>query len=140
MDKIGFTGTRAGLTRVQRHSLSDFLISLGPSEIHYGDCTGADYEMWMLCKAFGFRTVSHPPDVDLFRMFTPADYMWEPKPYLDRNKDIVSETRLLLACSRGMEEVTRSGTWSTVRYARRLSRPVVLFYPDGTVDNPLAQG
>ena len=57
----------------------------------------------------------------------------ERKPYLDRNKDIVLETQTLVATPAETTEQLRSGTWSTVRYARKLKRPAVLILPDGTI-------
>ena len=57
--------------------------------------------------------------------------MREEKPYLDRNKDIVDETNILMACPNKAEEVQRSGTWSTVRYARKVGKAVLIVYPSG---------
>lgn len=39
----------------------------------------------------------------------------------------------MIATPSSKEEELRSGTWSTVRYARKLRRPVTLIYPDGSV-------
>jgi hypothetical protein len=50
-----------------------------------------------------------------------------------RNHDIVDETELLIACPGELAEAVRSGTWATVRYARKLGRPIVIFWPDGSV-------
>jgi hypothetical protein len=55
------------------------------------------------------------------------------RPYLDRNKDIVRETASLIAAPAEPEEQLRSGTWSTVRFARKQGKPVFLILPDGTV-------
>jgi hypothetical protein len=55
------------------------------------------------------------------------------KPYLSRNKDIVLETELLIATPGEEEEQIRSGTWSTVRYARSLKRMINIVLPDGRV-------
>lgn len=59
------------------------------------------------------------------------------RPPLERNRTIVDECEVLVACPAG-PEVTRSGTWSTIRYARRIGRPVVIIYPDGSVEYPEA--
>jgi hypothetical protein len=32
-----------------------------------------------------------------------------------------------------MNEVVRSGTWATVRYARNWEKPITLLMPDGTI-------
>jgi hypothetical protein len=55
------------------------------------------------------------------------------KPYLVRNKDIVIETASLIAAPADPVEQLRSGTWSTVRFARQRGKPVFLILPDGTV-------
>jgi len=46
---------------------------------------------------------------------------------------IVRETELLIAAPAEFSEQHRSGTWSTVRYARRLGRPVQIIGPDGRI-------
>lgn len=62
-----------------------------------------------------------------------ADEERAPKPYLVRNRDIVEETELLIAAPAKAVEHLQSGTWSTVRYARRFGRPISIIRPDGTV-------
>lgn len=61
-----------------------------------------------------------------------SDTWVDRKPNLVRNKDIVESTDVLLACPKGPEEL-RSGTWSTVRLARKQGKRVVIFWPDGSV-------
>lgn len=47
------------------------------------------------------------------------------KPYLERNKDIANEgIDGLIAAPSGWVEELRSGTWATVRYARKLKRTI----------------
>jgi predicted Rossmann fold nucleotide-binding protein DprA/Smf involved in DNA uptake len=42
---------------------------------------------------------------------------------------------VLVACPREEHgEETRSGTWSTVRYARRVGRPVIVVRPSGRIE------
>lgn len=129
----GFTGSRNGITAFQRAALMDVLCEAKPSEGHYGDCKGADYEFFMICKALGVRTVSHPGDNELWRMFTLADEVHPPKPNLVRNRDIVVACDYLVACPAEGMMVTRSGTWATVRYATGV-RTVLLILPDGRID------
>jgi hypothetical protein len=73
--------------------------------------------------------VSHPPMTTALRAWAPYSLMQEPKPYLVRNREIVEGVDLLIACPKEPVEVLRSGTWATVRIARRLGVPVVLIWP-----------
>jgi len=57
--------------------------------------------------------------------------LYNARPPLTRNHDIVDCTELLIACPKSMKEELRSGTWATVRYARKLERPVIIIYPNG---------
>ena len=56
-----------------------------------------------------------------------------PKGYLDRNHDIVDAADVLIAAPSGTTEKRRSGTWATVRYARKLGRTICVVLPDGVV-------
>lgn len=53
------------------------------------------------------------------------------KPPLVRNHDIVDSTELLIACPKEQVEVLRSGTWATIRYARKKEITVWLIDPEG---------
>lgn len=138
--KVGFTGTREGLTKHQREILSSlFLQSKRITELHHGDCTGADEQAHFLALARGtIKVVVHPPDDDKYRAFASETQrvfplvcieVREPKPYLERNRDIVDETEKLIACPIGVVEKLRSGTWSTVRYALKQNKRVFVIYP-----------
>jgi hypothetical protein len=130
----GFTGTRHGVTSFQREKLMQFLETVKPRQVHYGDCTGADYEMFLLCKALGIWTISHPPDNDKYRMYSDGSEIRKPLPYLARNMRIVEESDYLVACPRENKEISRSGTWMTIRYAKTIGRTIALIHPDGKVD------
>ncbi len=58
----------------------------------------------------------------------------ESKPYLERNRDIVDASEVLIACPSTREEVMRSGTWATVRYARKKGMKITLIFRDGTCE------
>lgn len=132
--KIGFTSTREGLSRYQRKMLVVELDKLQPTEVHYGMCEGGDDEFYDLVlllrneiKAIpsNCKIIGHPPINKNKYAHRDCDELREPKDYLVRNKDIVDETSMLIACPLG-EEVLRSGTWATVREARRQQKEVII--------------
>lgn len=124
--RIGFTGTRYGMSTRQKLELRKKLA--GATEFHHGDCVGADAEADEIARDLDVGVVIHPPEDPKQRAFCrqPGDLILRPKPYLDRNKDIVNSVDLLIAAPRTMEEEVRSGTWSTIRYARRINKQLVI--------------
>ena len=130
--RIGFTGTQKGMTRAQRSVLTSLLI-IHDGEFHHGDCVGADAQAHDYAKGFGYTTVIHPPIKPAKRAFKDGDHVLPHKDYLDRNKDIVRAADMLIAAPAQMRDELRSGTWSTVRYARKLGRVVHVILPDGTL-------
>lgn len=134
--KVGFTGTRQQPTPDATMALSELLARLQPTEAHHGDCVGADaiFHWYVLTECVGVKRVIHPPTNKAMRAFcTGTADRREPKPYLERNRDIVDETDVLLAMPQTAEETIRSGTWSTVRYARKAGKKIYIINPDGTV-------
>ena len=134
--KIGFTGTQTGITPPQFDLLVEVLQELHEvTEAHHGDCLGADREFAVTIDAvFGIGKMllhRHPPDDDKKRAFTRYDVDYPVAPFLVRNKDIVNATEILIACPKTQHEELRSGTWATVRYARKQGGVVVILWPDG---------
>lgn len=134
---LGFTGTREGMTNVQRNAVADWLRSNQPLEIHHGDCVGADSEFQdaaMLNVNLPLRIETHPCDLPKFRAHRKADKVHPVKPPMERNRIIVRTVELLLAAPQGpMSEQPRSGTWATVRLALSFRTPVIVVWPDGIV-------
>ena len=56
-------------------------------------------------------------------------FIARPQFALKRNCDIVLAGVELIACPHQMSEVLRSGTWSTVRFARKIKKRVVMVWP-----------
>ncbi len=129
--RLGFTGTRRGLSPVQRAELRRLLLELRPVEFHHGDCIGADAQAHELVRelCIDCRIVLHPPDVDVARERCTADEERRPRPYLKRNEEIVAESDLVVACPATPGEVLRSGTWATVRRARAAEVPCRVMAP-----------
>jgi hypothetical protein len=129
--KIGFTGTQRGMTEIQAQMVDDYFGT--GTEFHHGDCIGADEQAHRLAKAAGCLIIIHPPSNLNKRAFCVADNILPEKEYLDRNHDIVDSTELLLATPSG-EKVLRSGTWATIRYARKWKKPTIIIYPNGRTE------
>lgn len=133
MSVIGFTGTRKGMTSAQAAGVRHELVVAGATWLHHGDCLGADAQAHSIAVDLGIETEIHPPIGNSARAFCVGTITRRTEPYADRNRNIVSATALLIAASVEMQEEQRSGTWSTVRYARRMGKPVVIIWPDGLV-------
>lgn len=135
--KVGFTGTQDGMTPAQRQSLRKLMDSMPISEFHHGSCVGADEQAHQL--ALNRCSVHvHPSTIAAKTAPCVGFRMYPPRPPLDRNHDIVDATSTLIGCPRGEDEELRSGTWATVRYARKKKRPIILVLPDGRVVNDVA--
>lgn len=141
--KIGFTGTQRGMTQHQECLFVETIYQLlleatTPREsiqFHHGDCIGADADAHRLIRHY-FPTVTivgHPPINESKRAFCKVDIELKSFDYLVRNRQIVTATDVLVACPGGMTEELRSGTWSTVRYARKQKgyRGIVLWPQEG---------
>jgi hypothetical protein len=139
---VGFTGTRKGMTEKQKDALEQIFeqdFNKGLDEFHHGDCEGADEYAHEMAGFYFAKRVVHPPIDTRYRAYTigeehayylPKEYGYrKPKDYLDRNHDIVDETDVLIACPETIEEELRSGTWATVRYARKQGKPIVILEP-----------
>lgn len=127
--KIGFTGTQKGMTLLQRKTFCRLISKC--SELHLGDCVGSDTEAYWL---FNGLKVGHIPKNPLKRSFLKYDKERLPKPYLERNKEIVNETEVLIATPKEPKEVLRSGTWATIRYAKKRNKKVYVIFSDGRIN------
>lgn len=134
--RIGFTGTRYGLTVEQMESLADlftlFVRQAGVSEFHHGDCIGSDEQAHYLAQYFLVPVTIHPPLRGDLRAFCQrAAAIRAADQYLQRNRNIVDDTDILIATPRSFTPERRSGTWATVNYARKIGRPIFIINPDG---------
>lgn len=128
--KIGFTGSRKGMTWAQTRTLFQYLKEA--AELHHGDCVGSDLIAHLMALDLGVAVTLHPPTNPSMRAFCEGwKHSLEPTPYLDRNKMIVDATDFLIATPETKESKQRSGTWSTVRYAEKTGKDCVVIYPNG---------
>jgi len=113
------------MTPYQREALWRVL-SGDRGEFHHGDCVGADEEAHAIALEAQWQVVVHPPVVDLLRAFCTGRgvTVLPTEGYLERNRAIVAACDLLVAAPETDEEKMRSGTWMTVRSARRTGKEV----------------
>ncbi len=136
LTSLGFTGTQVGMTELQKKTFIKFLDSISFNEFHHGDCLGADkqaHDMVNEHAPWAFIVI-HPPLNTSKRAFCAGQELRAPKEYLIRNRDIVKECDILVATPQGPEKM-RSGTWATVREARRTGKRHLIIFPDGKMEN-----
>jgi hypothetical protein len=122
--KIGFTGTREGMSQQQKEEFVLKLFELQPTEFHHGDCEGADAEAHDIVREFfpNAKIHVHPPIYTNRQACKDGDVHYDPDHYIPRDQKIVEMTEYLIGAPIRDEEERRSGTWTTIRYARKLCR------------------
>ncbi len=125
------TGSRDGMSYEAKETLKHFISTNIIREVHHGDCKGADKEFHDICQSNNIKIIIHPPSDNKARAYCVSEYILPEKQYLDRNRDIVNETDVLIAFPSSEIEELRSGTWSTIRYAKKINKKIILVYPNG---------
>ena len=130
---------RHGVPGAQARRVQAMLGDLGPATIHHGCCRGADAQFAriavMLTRGV-INVIGHPStltnwtSVEALKL---CDETRDKLAPLTRNRVIVDTCELLIACPAGYAEEQRSGTWATIRYARKLGRALRIVWPDGRV-------
>lgn len=136
--KVGFTGSQRGMNSRQIHNLMSWLRANDVDEFHHGSCIGADTAANYCAAECGIPIIIHLP-IDTEKMSNLREFATEirsPLPYLDRNHMIVNECNMLIAAPIDPEkEELRSGTWATIRYARKKGIPVLILDNMKVMDN-----
>jgi len=130
---LGFTGTRLGMQFRQRQTLEVLMHIFKPDEVHHGDCIGSDEQFHRIAQQMHRRIIIHPPENPKLRANCIGGIEVFPKPYMERNRDIVSASDIMLATPAGQEE-QHSGTWLTIRAAKGMKKDVIVIYPGGDVE------
>src|SRR5579884_3591768 len=131
--RLGFTGTRRGMTAAQRDRCAALLLRWQPAELHHGDALGADAELHQIARENGIRIVVHPANVPQHRAFSNGDRVEPPRTKRARDRAIVDASDLVLATPAPPDvEGLESGTWYTIQYALFAGEPVIIVWPDGT--------
>lgn len=134
---LGFTGTRDGMSSLQRSAVRDFVFQCGATVAIHGCCVGADEQFHYICREFGLRIKGYPghsardPNSREFRSTCDidCDETHGSLPFLSRNQKIVQESDHILAALKRES----GGTWKTVQYAKSVRKPVTIILPNGKV-------
>ena len=146
MKHIGFTGSRLVLGARLVHTKLEYLLQElqhqhGQLTVHHGDCLGMDDVFHNCALKLGLWIVIHPPldtkyQANCAGVLVPSlngsDIRYpklevlQRKGYLVRNHDIVDACKILIASPKEIHrEERRSGTWATVRYARKEGKEIL---------------
>ena len=133
--KVGFTGSRNSMSNKQVNIFKQITKTLDITEFHHGGCIGsdeiADAIVKNVKKGKQLKTIIHL-SYKKDKANIKADIEIKPAPYLERNKDIVDQSEILIATPRN-KETFNSGTWTTIRYARKKNIPIYIIKPNGVV-------
>lgn len=143
---IGFTGTQNGMTDWQKDQFLLTIDKLSISALSHGDCIGADAQANEIAKVYGVNffdiwpsTIAHKR-ANVWRL----EQGYHKIPYedriihvqvfptmaaLERNKKIVDQCAVLIACPKEHQHTVRSGTWATIRYAWKIKKDVMIIPP-----------
>lgn len=131
--RVAFTGTQFGMTLYQRSKLGTVLLGLGRFQFHHGGAAGADTEAHEIAYDAGCRDL---------HVWLPVGKTWPPMQYttihhtgtgaLRRNHFTIYGANLLIATPRQAKEIRRSGTWATVRAARKAGIETKVLVPQPT--------
>jgi len=112
---------------------------LRPTAVHDGCCTGADEVLGLAAAEMepSPTLVGHPANGVPFWFRSakvPHDFLEPELPPLDRNRAMVACCQVLIACPSTFDPRARSGTWATIRAAKRLlgttMHLIVVFPPE----------
>jgi hypothetical protein len=139
---VSFTGTSRGMTAEQKATVCRLLSELRPTEIHHGDCVGADTEFAEIGAALPPRPriIAHPgksataDDHTLLANCPHNDLVLPPKTHFARNRDLVDllgGEDLLIVAPFDRTPAALGGTAYTVAYCRKRAKRFVVVWPDG---------
>jgi predicted Rossmann fold nucleotide-binding protein DprA/Smf involved in DNA uptake len=144
---IGFTGTRIGMTGPQYLEVTKQLMELQPDTLINGGAVGADEQVicWVVANRYALKIASgmiveiYPASVSRERYWNRylhqrlIETIWRVQEPLTRNRIIAERCTKLIAAPSSYQEQIRSGTWATIRYAKKAEKPVTVIFPDGAV-------
>lgn len=142
---LGMTGTRNGISKSANITLNRIINRLINNkskpliEVAHGDCTGADADFhdYISENYNNIKIIIHPPSNNKDRAYKKGHIIMTPDTYLSRNRKIVDSNDILIGFPPTKNELPSSGTWYTIKYARKVKKGLIIIYPDGTFKTEL---
>lgn len=141
---VGFTGSRrTDAIHTQRSTFERLIAAICGTvrfaEFRHGGCYGWDTIAAVHVDALKKRPriICHPSnftETTDMQAVKASDVVLPVRHPLSRNRDIVKASSFVVACPATNDETQRSGTWSTVRCAVKMCRPVFIVRPDGFIE------
>lgn len=130
---LGFSGTRRGMSKRQRGIVISVLMRLAPTELHHGDCVGADAQINEIAHQLGIPIHLHPPDNPALRAHCVDGVrkVYPEKDYLARDRDIVKASDLILATPLSNGKSQRGGTWYVIKQAGSKKKDLIICFTNG---------
>jgi predicted Rossmann fold nucleotide-binding protein DprA/Smf involved in DNA uptake len=132
--KVGISGTRQGATQEQKEVLAKLLSAPNISQLIHGGAEGVDEQAdeiyHKVCAATKPRVIVYPATFGHGTYSEPHFKDVEREP-LKRNRLIVAESDIMIIVPSGYQELVRSGTWATYRYASHANLITIVIYPNG---------
>jgi hypothetical protein len=123
---LGFTGSREmrTVTPDRLTKLTSYVGELSPGLAVHGGCDGWDMVFQGVCKNLGIPFEVYPSTLQVDKgQWEGAQHIYSPLPPLERNRHIVGLSTHMVACPK-YPEITRSGTWSTIRFTKMRGKPL----------------
>ena len=143
--KLGFTGSRNGMTQSQRETFLRLLHEKSPSVFVHGDCVGADEQAHKIVED-NLPTVSivvaPSLNASLRAWCKPrTGVLCEARASIARNRTIAIMCDELIAAPRKRLVpdggfIPQSGTQQTIEFAQDNGRPVTVINEDGSISQP----
>lgn len=133
---LSFTGTRRGMKPAQYERVFFAVKQTAWTRAVHGCCHGSDREFHDLTSSLAhdlFPSNEEQHQWALQNSFGGRNVIYPIMPPIERDKKMVDLGNTLIATPGGMQEIVHSGTWTTIRYARRIRRHTIICWPDGTV-------
>lgn len=137
IDIVAFTGTQEGMTKLQRKAFRTLLWEMEPKVLIHGDCIGADAQAHDIAVKFEIEVWIRPCWIRAKRAFKEGKLLADPEDPIERNHKMVDQSHAVIGCPKQVEPQLRSGTWATLRYARKRDSLRWIVYPDGSVQSPM---
>ena len=135
--RVGFTGTREGLTFLQRRTLKELVkrITEGSDVLEHdivflhGSAVGADSSFHVMC--LGHRREVYPSTRTKKVLSGMKTIVRPARPSLERNRNIVDSSDMVIACPK--KDAEGGGTVFTMGYAIETGVRLVVILYDGSM-------